>query len=131
MEKTIKADKKRKILTEDFLNDNTLLQATLQNNRDVLVGVRFVDGPQRITEHILTRMTIYDYMSDYSNLVRISKDSSSIAIFNKTDEGLLQLSRFYDASAHEFALDEFIDIVYEKKFPELALDKHLVLKSTN
>lgn len=131
MRKTIKADKERKILKEEFLNDNALLQATMEENRDVTIGIRFVENPLvGIKEHILTKLSIYDYMSDYDNLVRISSDSSAVAIFNKTEEGF-QLNRFYDAEEHSFALSEFIDIVYEEKFPELALDKHLVLKSTN
>ena len=131
MKKTIKADKKRKILKEEFLNDNALLQATMEENRDVTIGVRFVEHPLvGIKKHILTRLSIYDYMSDYDNLIKIANDSSAVAVFTKTDEGL-QLDRLYDAEEHEFALSEFIDIVYEKRFPELALDKHLVLKSTN
>lgn len=131
MRKTIKADKSRKILKEEFINDNSLLELTMEDNRDILVGVRFVEGAcSGIKEHILMRMSVYDYMSEYNNLVKKSKDSSTIAIFKKTDDGY-QLNRVYDAEKHEFALEEFIDIVYEDKFPELALDKHLVLKGTN
>lgn len=131
MRKTIKADKSRKILKEEFLNDNALLESTMEDNRDILVVVRFVEGPSSgIKEHILTKMNVYDYMSEYNNLVKKSKDSSTIAIFNKTEEGY-QLNRVYDVNKHEFALEEFIDIVYEDKFPELALDKHLILKGVN
>lgn len=131
MKKTIKADKSRKILKEEFLNDNSLLEITMEDNRDILVGVRFVEGVgSGIKEHILARINIYDYASEYSDLVKISYDSSAIAIFNKTKAGY-QLDRFYDLEEHAFALDEFKDIVFKKKFPELALDKYLVLKSTN
>lgn len=131
MKKTIKADKQRKILKEEFLNDNALLQATMEDNRDVTISVRFVEHPLvGIKEHILTKLSIYDYVSDYDNLIKIANDSSAIAVFNKTDEGF-QLDSLYDAEEHTFAIDEFIDIAYEKKFPELVLDKYLVLKSTN
>ena len=128
MKKTIKADKSRKILQEEFLNDNSLLELTMEDNRDILVGIRFVEGVGfGIKEHILTKMSIYDYLSEYSNLVKISEDSSAIAIFNKTKAGY-QLDRLYDLEEHAFALDEFIDIVFEKKFPKLSLDKYLVLE---
>lgn len=128
MKKTIKADKSRKILQEEFLNDNSLLELTMEDNRDILVGIRFVEGVGfGIKEHILTKMSIYDYLSEYSNLVKISEDSSAIAIFNKTKAGY-QLDRLYNLEEHAFALDEFIDIVFEKKFPKLSLDKYLVLE---
>lgn len=128
MKKTIKADKNRKILKEEYLNDNTLLEIVMEDDRNIIVSVRFVEGSSNtIREHVLTKMTIYDYLSDYNDLIKKSADSSAIAIFVKTKEGL-QLNRFYNIEEHAFALDEFIDIVYEEKFPKLVLDKHLILK---
>lgn len=133
MRKNIKADKERTIIKEEYINDNSLLEATLEDNREVTLTIRFVKSPiEGIKEHFLTKMTIYDFLSetDFNNFLKISEDNSAIAIFKEVPEGF-QLERLYDTEEHSFALDEFIDIVYKEKFPELALNKHLVLKRTN
>lgn len=133
MEKTIKADRKRKILKEEFLDDNALLEIIMEENRDVIIGLRFVDSHKnQIKEQILTRMSIYDYMSEYENLLKVSSDNTAIAIFKKvSEEEEYQLDKMYYIKEHIFADEEFLDITYREKFPNLSLDKHLILKSDN
>lgn len=129
MKKNIKEDQKREVFLSEYLNNNALLELTSVENKDIVFSIRYVDVKERsIKEHYLTKLSIDDYVSEKDNLIKISEDSSTIAVFKKLDEKF-QLSKVYDTKKNEFILEEFIDIVYEKKFPNYPLDKQFILKN--
>lgn len=130
MKNTIKADNKRQILKEEYLNDNALLELTLEGKNDVVVALRYVQSPIKgIQEQILTKISTSDCAEEYDELVKISADKSTIAIFKKTEENY-ELDKLYDTEEHTFIPSEFLDIVYLENFPNSTLDKHLVIKNT-
>ena len=125
MEKTIEKDLQRKILYRRIINENTLLEYYYKNH-DVYIGVRFVDGEvSGIKEHVLKIMKDEEFSINVLDSIEINEDSSCIAIFNKIDEGF-QLSDVYYTDEHNFECSEFIDLAYEKKFPNKKLNKRLI-----
>ena len=127
MKKTIKEDRQRKVIKEELLNDNLILEYTQEKDK-IIVGVRFVDSPiSGIKEHILATYDVAEYTEHIGELIQISEDKSAVALF-KPIEGGYQLYRVYDTEEHSSEVDDFIDIVYDKKFPHQPLNKQLVKK---
>ena len=126
MKKTIKEDKERIIIKEEFINDNTLLEYVKEDN-NVIIGIRYIESPiGGIKENILVRIKKEDF-TDIHNFFKIDSQKSTIAIFNAKEDGY-QLTKVYDIEEHSLVSEEFMDIVYNKKFPKQPLDKHLVLR---
>ena len=67
-------------------------------------------------------MNIVDYMKNRESLVSINEDKTAVAIFQPTTEGYA-LRTVYDTKEHEFGIPEFIDIEYQKRFPNQPLEK--------
>lgn len=131
MKKSIRDDRKREVFSSEYLNDNALLELRFVENRDVAYCIRYVDAKEKsIKEDFLTQMSIYDYVSERADLVKVSEDASTIAIFKKVEEGF-QLAKIYDTKKHEFAMEEFMDIEYEKKFPKHPLNKQFILQNNS
>ena len=127
MKKTIKKDQERYILKQVYVNDNTLLQYTYEDDK-VIISVRFVETPlSGIKEHILCQLELDEFMHSLEDFIQISDDKSAIAIYKKTDQGF-QLNRLYHTNHHDFTVDDFMDLEYEKSFPNIPLTKQLIKK---
>ena len=125
MKKTIKEDNERKILESRYLNDNTLLEFVLEE-KDVVVTVRYVSSPiSGIKEVTLTRMSLEDYANNLSKIIEENEKKDAIAIFKRDEKGNYELRNIYDVEEHSYAILEFMDIVYAKKFPNKKLNKNL------
>ena len=124
MRKTIKEDNERLILQRELLNDNALLEIST-NNGFVEVGVRFVDSSMReIKEHILINMETVEFMKHQDNLIQINDDKDTIAIYKPVGEKY-ELVQIYDIENHQYAISDFIDIVYNEKFPKPLKDSYI------
>lgn len=116
MEKTIKKDQERNIIKSELLNDNTLLEFVAKNH-DIIASVRYIDSPiTGIRENILFKMDVADYTKHVGEIIQISEEKEAIAIFQPIEEGY-QLKQVYDTQEHQFAISEFVDLVYKKHFP--------------
>ena len=126
MKRTIKEDNQRKILESKYLNDNTLLEFVLEKN-EVIITVRFVSGVvSGIQEITLTRISLEDYANNLSKIIEENEDKTAIAIFTKREEtGEYELRNVFNVEEHQYAILEFMDIVYKKKFPNRELSKNL------
>lgn len=129
MKKTLKEDNNRKILESRYINDNTLLEFTLEEDK-VIVGVRYISGHiSGIKEVILTTMSLEDYTNNLSNIIEENETKDAIAIYKKSKEtDSYKLYSIFDLEEHSYAIQEFIDIVYSKKFPNKKLNKNLTRK---
>ena len=125
MKKTIKEDNSRRILESRYLNDNTLLEFVLEE-KDVVVTVRYVSSPiSGIKEVTLTRMSLEDYANNLSKIIEENEKKDAIAIFKRAEQGNYELRNIFDVEEHSYAILEFMDIVYAKKFPNKKLNKNL------
>lgn len=125
MKKTIKEDNSRRILESRYLNDNTLLEFVLEE-KDVVVTVRYVSSPiSGIKEVTLTRMSLEDYANNLSKIIEENEKKDAIAIFKRDEKGNYELRNIFDVEEHSYAILEFMDIVYAKKFPNKKLNKNL------
>ena len=125
MKKTIKEELNRQILKQTLINDNTLLEIE-SNKRNIIISVRFVEG-LGIKEHVLTHMDVAVFTDHIDEIIQFNEDKSAIAIFQLVD-GVLVLANVYDTLKHQFAISDFIDIVYRLKFPDKPLNKQLMKK---
>lgn len=120
MKKTIKEDQERFVMQSELLNDNTLLEYVADHGY-MVVGVRFIESPLKgMKEHILLNMDIVEYMKHRAEVIQINEDKSAIATFRPTDDGYV-LEDVYDTIEHQFGYQEFIDLEYQKRFPEQPL----------
>ena len=125
MRRTIKEDRERIVLHSELLNDNTLLELS-SNHGYMDVGVRFIESPVTgMKEHILLHMDTVKFMKHKDQLMEINEGKDAIAIFEPTGEEGYFLDRVYDTEEHEFAIPEFVDIVYSQKFPNQSISKTL------
>lgn len=129
MKKTIKEDNARKILESRYLNDNTLLEFVLEG-KEVIISVRYVVGvASGIREITLTKISLEDYANNLSKIIEENEDKTAIAIFTKREKtGEYELRNVFDVEEHNYAILEFMDIVYKKKFPNKELSKNLTSK---
>ena len=129
MKKTIKEDNERRILESRYLNDNTLLEFVLEG-KEVIITVRYVSGVlSGIQEITLTRISLEDYANNLSKIIEENEDKTAIAIFTKREEiGEYELRNVFSVEEHKYAILEFMDIVYEKSFPNKKLSKNLTSK---
>ena len=121
MENKIKDDLNRKILYQRLINDNTLLEYVLKNDK-VLVCIRFVESPTSgIKEHVL-KILEDDEIDTVNNSIVVNEDNSAIAIFKKGNNKY-QLNGVYYTDEHAFIPCDFVDIAYKEKFSEKKLIK--------
>lgn len=126
MKDTIRKDRERKVIEEEYLDDNTLLEVTLEDKK-VVIGIRFVDSPvSGIKEHILHTMTVEDYMKNKDKTIMINEERNAIAIFGRNEEGYY-LENVYETEEHSFSPSDFADIVFMKRFPQKKLTKNLMI----
>ena len=124
MRKTIKEDNERLVLQRELLNDNALLEIST-NNGFVEVGIRFVDSSVReIKEHILINMETVEFMKHQDNLIEINDNKDTIAIYKPVGEKY-ELIQVYDVKNHQYAISDFLDIVYNEKFPNPLKDPYI------
>lgn len=127
MKATIRDDQNRQIIEEEYVNENSLLEVSKEND-DFIVTVRYVESPSiGIREHHLTKINFSEYKTLFSELVRISDDNTTIAIFKCVEDGFV-LEKVYDASLHEFLPEEYMDIKFMEKFSDISLNNQLILK---
>ncbi len=128
MKKTIKEDNSRKILESRYLNDNTLLEYVLEGDQ-VTASIRYVSGViSGIKEITLTTMSLEDYAKNLSKIIEENEEKNAIAIFKRDEQGNYELRNVFDVEEHSYAILEFLDIVYSKKFPNKQLNKNLTRK---
>lgn len=123
MKKTIKEDKSRNVIKEEYITDNTLLEYVLEEAK-VIIGIRYIDS-QKIKETILLRISLEDYAERESSFLDISEDKSTIATFTRVGEEY-QLDRVYETTDHSFVAEDFKDVAYMLKFPNQKLNKQLI-----
>ena len=115
MKRTIAEDFHEKYIKSIFIHDNALLifrkNETDENKIDV--AVRFVDN-HSIKEQLLTTL---DKTETDSKLVEINDTGTAIAIY-KMKNNERQLDRIYSLEDHFFALDDFLELEYQKQFQE-------------
>lgn len=125
MKKTIKEENNRKILESRYLNDNTLLEFVLEGNQ-VVASIRYVSGVvSGIREITLATMSLEDYANNLSKIFEENEEKNAIAIFKRDEQGNYELRNVFDVEEHSYAILEFMDIVYAKKFPNKKLNKNL------
>ena len=125
MKKTIREDNSRKILESRYLNDNTLLEFVLEGNQ-VVASIRYVSGVvSGIREITLTTMSLEDYANNLSKIIEENEEKNAIAIFKWDEQGNYELRNVFDVEELSYAILEFMDIVYAKKFPNKKLNKNL------
>ena len=120
MKKTIVEDFHEKYIKSIFIHDNALLifrkNETDENKIDV--AVRFVDN-HSIKEQLLTTL---DKTETDSKLIEINNTGTAIAIY-KMKNNERQLDRIYSLEEHFFALDDFLELEYQKQFQEKQIVK--------
>ncbi len=120
MKKTIVEDFHEKYIKSIFIHDNALLifrkNETDENKIDV--AVRFVDN-NSIKEQLLTTL---DKTETDSKLIEINNTGTAIAIY-KMKNNERQLDRIYSLEEHFFALDDFLELEYQKQFQEKQIVK--------
>lgn len=120
MKRTIAEDFHEKYIKSIFIHDNALLifrkNETDENKIDV--AVRFVDN-HSIKEQLLTTL---DKTETDSKLVEINDTGTAIAIY-KMKNNERQLDRIYSLEEHFFALDDFLELEYQKQFQEKQIVK--------
>ena len=85
MKKTIKQENKRNIIHSDYINDNMVLECVYNEEKDsVTIGIRYIKE-NSIHETIFTTVSMGEYMESFSELIRVSKKSDTIAIFKKLE----------------------------------------------
>ncbi len=121
MKKTIREDQERFIMKSELLNDNTLLEYVAEHG-NMIVGVRYIESPiSGIKEDILINMDIVEFMKHQEELLEINEDKTGIAIFKPSEEGYYSLIDVYDTVEHQFGIQDFIDLEYEKRFKDKPL----------
>jgi hypothetical protein len=127
MERTIKQDNKRKIIQDEYINDNLLLECTYDNKTNIVtVSVRYVSELNTITETILARMNFDEYLKSFYDIIRFNDEKDTIAIFKKEDSDF-RLERVFNIEEKSFIAEDFKDVVFENKFVPLKLGENLVL----
>ena len=122
MKKTIKEDRERNIIKSELLNDNTLLEYVAEK-RDIVIGIRFVESPTKgIREQILLRVDVAEFTDHIGQLIQVNEDKTAIAIFKPLEDSYM-LEQVYDLEEHTFGIPEFLDLHYQKKFPNAPLKK--------
>ncbi len=120
--KTIKLEK---------IDENNILEYKYdEETNNVILIINFVES-DNFKEHTLTTMTLDDYTSELDKIVKINKNNSAIALFQKRTYGVFDeysLKDCYDLIDHSFSTTESLDIDYQKKFSKSKTDKYLVVK---
>ncbi len=125
MKKTIIEDFRESYLKSIFIHDHALLIFRKNENDDtkIEVAVRYVDN-STIKEQLLTTL---DKSETDSKLVEINDAGTAIAIYKMKNEERT-FDRIYSLEDHFFALDDFLDLEYQKLFSEKPAIKKRGLK---
>ncbi len=125
MKKTIIEDFRERYLKSIFIHDNALLifRKSEKDDTKIEVAVRYVDN-STIKEQLLTTL---DKSETDSKLVEINDAGTAIAIYKMKNEEK-KLDRIYSLEDHFFALDDFLDLEYQKLFSEKPAIKKRGLK---
>ena len=126
MKKTIREEVEKYVIHADLINDNTLVECVLDEEDQVTVSIRHVEG-NKIVEQILARISLVQYTDYFQELFEMNEFRDSIAIFKKEGEGF-QLDRIFDLKDYRFTSDEYKDLMYKRKFPNKQLTKELIKK---
>ena len=130
MKKTIKEENKRNIIHSDYINDNMVLECVYNEEKDsVTIGIRYIKE-NSIHETIFTTVSMGEYMESFSELIRVSEQSDTIAIFKKIGTDI-ELNSIYDINEQSMIPEDFKEIVFKQKFPKLELGRNLVLRKKN
>ena len=130
MKKTIKQENKRNIIHSDYINDNMVLECVYNEEKDsVTIGIRYIKE-NSIHETIFTTVSMGEYMESFSELIRVSEKSDTIAIFKKIGTDF-ELNSIYDINEQSMIPEDFKEIVFKQKFPKLELGRNLVLRKKN
>jgi len=130
MKKTIKEENKRNIIHSDYINDNMVLECVYNEEKDsVTIGIRYIKE-NSIHETIFTTVSMGEYMESFSELIRVSEKSDTIAIFKKIGTDF-ELNSIYDINEQSMIPEDFKEIVFKQKFPKLELGRNLVLRKKN
>ena len=73
-------------------------------------------------------MSLEDYANNLSKIIEENEEKNAIAIFKRDEQGNYELRNVFDVEEHSYAILEFMDIVYAKKFPNKKLNKDLTHK---
>lgn len=122
MEQTIKKDNERKVIKQEYLNENSLCETVVIDN-SIRISIRFIEHSS-VKEHIITTLPAEVYLTESEDRIRISEDGRMLAVFSKRKEEFF-LNRLYDLEEHCFSVPDFIDIEYKKHFQSPKLDSHL------
>ena len=125
MKKTIIEDFRERYLKSIFIHDNALLifRKNEKDDTKIEVAVRYVDN-STIKEQLLTTL---DKSETDNKLVEINDAGTAIAIYKMKNEER-KLDRIYSLEDHFFALDDFLDLEYQKLFSEKPAIKKRGLK---
>ena len=127
MERTIKADNRRHLIRQEYINDNMELQCALDDETNIVtISVRYVSELNTITETILARMNFDEYLKSFYDIIRFNDEKDTIAIFKKEDSDF-RLERVFNIKEKSFIAEDFKDVVFENKFVPLKLGENLVL----
>ena len=121
MKSRIKEDKEVKVLSEELLSDNALLQYRQTADNEISVVIRYVKASS------IKEVTLFK--TDPKNnkyLLSISDDKEAVAVFEEQEQGFI-LTRLFELENHTFECSDFIDLAYNKHF-EQKIGPTLVLK---
>ena len=125
MKKNIKEDTERKVIKQEYLDENTLLEHIEEEN-DILITVRFIEKGS-IKEHFIAKIEKNDYEQEIDNLIKKNEDSSAIAVFSKVDDEYT-LKNLYLIEEHSSEVGDFLDVAYQLFFEKPKLNKRLTYK---
>ena len=131
MRKNIKEELEEQYLRAVLINDDNLLIYTENEYVDnrVDMKVRYVDR-NRIIEQYITSFTREEFLTKRDELIEINDDRTAIATYKEQDEQL-KLDRLYMLDTHWFGASDFIDLEYNRYFPENNLSYELIKKIGN
>ena len=130
MEKTIKAENARKVFRQEYLNDNLSIESVIDSeDKQVTVVLRRI-VENSIQETVLMKLPLEVYMESFEEPVRIDQNNSSIATFTK-EGNEYRLNNIYDINENSMIPEDFKDLFFKQKFPELKFENNLVLTKKN
>lgn len=120
MNLNIKDELTRKVIEEELLLDNALLQYA-QNEDEVEVVIRYIESFNKIREYLLGVLSFDEYLYNRYEHVEINKESNTIAFFKKINNKLddnreenYELSKLYNYEKHLSLGPAFIDLHYKE-----------------
>lgn len=130
MKKTIKEDNERKILKQEYLSENSLLEYIEEKDK-VFICVRYIENSyfeNGIKEMVVAVLSKEEYETELNNIIEISENNNAIAVFKKrkkdnTEEYYLEKVCMLDE--HKSESSDFVDCAYALYFPGKKLGQYL------